>query len=100
MISSFASKDVQAPSFAVSYTHLQGILTIVHLGARLSVFDHDLLRLSCVGVGVLVVEAYARLHFVDILPTSSTRAEGIPREQARVHLDLYRVCLLYTSRCV
>ena len=66
-----------------------GVVAVLELLAALGVLDEDFLLLARVGVGILIAEAYTRLHLVHVLTACSARAEEVPAYLRRVdiHLD-------------
>ena len=66
-----------------------GLGSVLGLVAGLGILNEDLLFLARVGVFILVAQAHARLHLVDILTTGATGAERIPAHAGRIdiHLD-------------
>ena len=67
----------------------QGVLAVFGLVAGLGVLDKDFLFFAGVGVGVLIAQAHAGFHLIDVLAASAAGAEGIPRHEGRfdLHLD-------------
>ena len=62
----------QGPVVELTLQQLHGLLAVFGLVTRLGVLNEDLLVLARIGIFILVTQAHARLHLVDILSTGTT----------------------------
>ena len=55
-----------------------GILAVLQLLAAFRVFDEDFFFLARIRVFILVAQAHAGLHLVDVLPAGTSGTEQVP----------------------
>ena len=103
----YGHADFLAGSFAVSYTHLDVYKRqVVQDGQRLADYLYGRGRLGrhiTSGNAALVLDVYKRQvngHLTQDVNTFHTNGEGILTLPEKLPLGKYRICLLYTSRCV
>ena len=68
-----------------------GVLAVFELLAAFGVLDEDFLFLARIGVDVLIAQAHARFHLIDVLAARAAGAEEVPADFGRVYVDFNRV---------
>ena len=88
--------------FLIIYKGIQareGTLLILRLVARLSTFDEYLFCFTCVGILPHIAQTDTRFHFVHVLTTGTTGAEGIPFNLTFVDMNLELIGFRQYSDC-
>ena len=80
------------------FQQLHSLCTVLRLIARFGILDQDFLLLACIRILILITQAYTRLYFIHVLPTSTTRSERIPTHTSRINIYLYRVVYKWSNK--